>query len=88
MSQNFQHSRGYIQSPEELRAKEWTRLEEKILRRAFALWRRKGKARSNALSALRRAEREVLATNGTELVQAVVLPGKNRNGRSVPRRRK
>jgi len=80
MSCSFQHSKGCIQSPEELRAKEWTRLEDKILRRALALWRRRGKAHLDALSALRRAEREVLATNGTQSVQARMVSGKNRKG--------
>lgn len=48
----------------ELRSKEWMRLEEKIMERALALWRRKGKAHLDALSAWRRAETEVLVRAG------------------------
>ena len=51
-----------FQSPADLRAKEWMKLEEKILQRALALWRRKGRRHLDAVKALRQAEREILSS--------------------------
>lgn len=62
MNRKFQNSSEF-QSPEELRAKEWSRLERKIRERALTLWRRKGKRRLDVLSAWRLAERQVLTKN-------------------------
>jgi len=81
MNHNDQQSGGPIQGPEELRAKQWTSLEDEIMQRALALWRRKGKEHVDALTAWRRAEREVLGQNGS-------ASAKYRSSASTRRRRR
>lgn len=68
MNCNIQKLKSCFQSAEELRAREWMKLEDRIKRRALVLWRRKGRVRMDALSAWRRAEQELLPRNGTASV--------------------
>jgi hypothetical protein len=64
MSWNVRKLKTCCRRAKELRAKEWMKLEERVRRRAVVLWRRMGKAHMTALSAWRRAERELLPRNG------------------------
>jgi hypothetical protein len=82
MSRNCVHLKNHFQSPEELREKEWMRLEDRITARALALWRRKGKPHLDALSAWRRAELEVISQNGNARVRVQNAPGSNRRDSS------
>jgi hypothetical protein len=78
MSRNIQHLKIRSPRPEELREKEWWRLEDRIMERALALWRRKGRAHLEPLNAWRRAELEILSQDRKARVRAGIMRGKNR----------
>ncbi len=57
-------------NPAALPTGERMQLEDQIMERALALWRKKGRAHLNAPDALLQAEREILAQNGTARVRS------------------
>jgi hypothetical protein len=56
-----------IVNPADLPTEERIQLEDKIMERALALWRKKGPEHVDALNAYRQAEREIFSHNGIRL---------------------